>query len=34
MKRDTHPHSLPFITFRAAAKEPHLQVPLTDLPYK
>ena len=31
-KRDAHPQSLPFVTFRAPSKEPPLQVPLTELP--
>jgi hypothetical protein len=34
MKRDAHPHSLPFISFRALSKRAPLQVPLIELPYR
>jgi len=32
MRRDAHPQSLPFITFRAPCKGAPLQVPLKELP--
>jgi len=34
MKRDAHPTSLPFLTFRAPSKGNPLQVPQIELPYR